>query len=102
LLRHPLSGVCVNKSLFLPKRHRAIGNAPIMKNNIFKISSNHKFQTVILFLKRELNLKSQDSIYLYINSAFSPSPDEILKNLYQCFHINQQLIINYCMTPAWG
>eukprot|EP01136_Pigoraptor_vietnamica_P017765 Opistho-1_new@63381 len=83
-------------------RFRAAGNAPVMKQNKFKITASEKFQTVIDFLKKQLKFKPADSLFLYINQAFSPAPDEIVRNLYQCFEVDGKLDINYCTTPAWG
>ncbi|RUS34050.1 ubiquitin-like autophagy protein Apg12-domain-containing protein [Jimgerdemannia flammicorona] len=64
-------------------RFRAIGNAPIMKQNFYKITASNKFQAVIQFLRKELNYKGSDPLFLYINSAFSPAPDEIVSNLHK-------------------
>eukprot|EP01137_Pigoraptor_chileana_P009811 Opistho-2@58621 len=83
-------------------RFRAAGNAPVMKQNKFKITASEKFQTVIDFLKKQLKFKPADSLFLYINQAFSPAPDEIVRNLYQCFEVDGKLDIHYCTTPAWG
>ncbi|CAG8738246.1 771_t:CDS:2 [Cetraspora pellucida] len=40
--------------------------------------------------------------FLYVNSAFSPAPDEIVSNLHKCFNTDGHLIINYCTSAAWG
>ncbi|RKP35463.1 ubiquitin-like protein Atg12, partial [Dimargaris cristalligena] len=83
-------------------RFRAIGNAPILKRSFFKISTTNKFQLVIQFLRKELNYKASDPLFVYISSAFSPSPDESVENLFRCFKTDGQLIVNYCTTAAWG
>ncbi|KAG0072154.1 hypothetical protein BGZ89_007892 [Linnemannia elongata] len=83
-------------------RFRAIGNAPIMKQNVFKITASNKFFAVIQFLRKELNYQHSDPLFLYVNSAFSPAPDEIVNNLYKCFNTDGKLIVNYCTSPAWG
>ncbi|KAG0277159.1 hypothetical protein BGZ95_006385 [Linnemannia exigua] len=64
-------------------RFRAIGNAPILKQNVYKITASNKFMAVIQFLRRELNYQQADPLFLYVNSAFSPAPDEIVNNLYK-------------------
>ncbi|KAF7722258.1 hypothetical protein EC973_003509 [Apophysomyces ossiformis] len=61
-----------------------------------------KFQTVIQFLRKELKGQASDPLFLYVNSAFSPSPDETVANLHKCFSTDGHLIINYCTTAAWG
>ncbi|CAO3633432.1 unnamed protein product [Mucor fragilis] len=81
---------------------RAIGNAPILKQKVFKLAASNKFQTVIQFLRKELRYQGPDPLFLYINSAFSPSPDETISNLHKCFNTDGHLIVNYCTTAAWG
>ncbi|WZZ62280.1 hypothetical protein YC2023_062387 [Brassica napus] len=72
---------------------RATGGAPILKQNKFKslhvwwwsalcwrqISGTDKFAKVIDFLGRQLH---SDSLFVYVNSAFSPNPDESVIDLY--------------------
>lgn len=41
---------------------KSIGSAPIMKTNIFKISASNKFQTVTVFLRKQLGLKAGDPL----------------------------------------
>ncbi|KAF9542328.1 hypothetical protein EC957_002134 [Mortierella hygrophila] len=43
-------------------RFRAIGNAPIMKQNVFKITASNKFMAVIQFLRKELNYQHSDPL----------------------------------------
>ncbi|KAG0295413.1 hypothetical protein BGZ96_011786 [Linnemannia gamsii] len=64
-------------------RFRAVGNAPIMKQNVFKITASNKFSAVIQFLRKELNYQHSDPLFLYVNSAFAPAPDEVVNNLYK-------------------
>ncbi|KAF9581230.1 hypothetical protein BGW38_001837 [Lunasporangiospora selenospora] len=64
-------------------RFRAIGNAPILKQNFYKITASNKFVAVIQFLRKELGYQHSDPLFLYVNSAFSPAPDEIVNNLYK-------------------
>ncbi|CAG8593680.1 6105_t:CDS:2 [Scutellospora calospora] len=78
------------------------GNAPILKQPFFKITASNKFQVVIQFLRTQLNYKASDPLFLYVNSAFSPAPDEIVSNLHKCFSTDGHLIINYCTSAAWG
>ncbi|KAF8650708.1 hypothetical protein AX16_005081 [Volvariella volvacea WC 439] len=83
-------------------RFKAVGNAPIMKSNFFKISSSSRFQVVIQFLRKELGWKSGDPLFTYINLAFSPAPDDSVGNLFKCFSTDGHLIVNYSTTAAWG
>ncbi|KAJ1035474.1 hypothetical protein NDA13_000887 [Ustilago tritici] len=81
---------------------KAIGNAPIMRNNYFRITAFNRFQAVIQFLRKELNFKPTDSLFLYINASFSPAPDDTVGNLFRCFGTENHLIVNYSTTAAWG
>ncbi|WVW85953.1 ubiquitin-like protein ATG12 [Kwoniella bestiolae CBS 10118] len=83
-------------------RFKAIGSAPIMKNNVFKATAGHKFQAVILFLRQQLGMKKDEPLFTYINAAFAPAPDDTVGNLYKCFGTEGHLIVNYSNTQAWG
>ncbi|KAJ3169557.1 hypothetical protein HDU88_000748 [Geranomyces variabilis] len=102
--RRPSSAVTSNAepNAKVVVRFRATGNAPILKQNFYKITASQKFQTVISFLKKELHYKQQQSLFLYVNAAFAPAPDEIVGNLHKCFATDGNLIINYSTTAAWG
>ncbi|KAL8290019.1 hypothetical protein RQP46_002958 [Phenoliferia psychrophenolica] len=64
-------------------RFKATGNAPIMKQNFYKITASNRFQTVIAFLRKELGWKQSDALFLYINASFSPAPDDSVANLFK-------------------
>lgn len=74
----------------------------LLKQNKFKIGEHQKFAAVAEFLKRQLKLKANDSLYLYINSSFAPAPDESISNLFKCFSSENMLVVNYCHSLAWG
>ncbi|KAI9495741.1 ubiquitin-like autophagy protein Apg12-domain-containing protein [Zychaea mexicana] len=80
----------------------AIGNAPILKQKLYKITASNKFQMVIQFLRKQLRYQGSDPLFLYINSAFAPAPDEIVGSLYKSFKTEEQLIVNYSTMAAWG
>eukprot|EP00123_Amoebidium_parasiticum_P013794 comp22154_c0_seq1/m.32462 comp22154_c0_seq1/g.32462 ORF comp22154_c0_seq1/g.32462 comp22154_c0_seq1/m.32462 type:complete len:131 (-) comp22154_c0_seq1:105-497(-) len=83
-------------------RFRAVGNAPIMKQNKFKITAAEQFQAIIDFLRKQLKFSQREQLFCYINQAFSPSPDEIVRNLFKLFATDNALDIYYCTTEAWG
>ncbi|ORY38649.1 autophagy protein 12 [Rhizoclosmatium globosum] len=83
-------------------RFKATGSAPILKQQVFKITASQRFQAVILFLRKELALTQSDSLFLYVNSAFAPSPDETVSTLFKNFGAEGSLIVNYSTTAAWG
>ncbi|KIL61622.1 hypothetical protein M378DRAFT_13424 [Amanita muscaria Koide BX008] len=76
-------------------RFKAVGNAPIMKQNFYKITASNRFQAVIQFLRKELGWASNEPLFTYINLAFSPAPDDTVANLYKSFATDGHLIVNY-------
>jgi ubiquitin-like protein ATG12 len=78
------------------------GNAPELRQKKFKLMATASFQSVIDFLRKQLKCKPTDPLFLFVNASFQPSPDEIVADLFKCFHINGKLIVNYATTPAWG
>lgn len=78
---------------------RPTGDVPILKQTKFKIDATEKFAKVIEFLRRQLH---RDTVLVYINSAFSPSPDETVSDLFANFGIDGKLVVNYASNMAWG
>ncbi|KXN89032.1 Ubiquitin-like protein ATG12 [Leucoagaricus sp. SymC.cos] len=76
-------------------RFKAVGNAPIMKQNFYKINSTNRFQAVIQFLRKELGWQAGEPLFTYINLAFSPAPDDTVSNLFKMFATDGHLIVNY-------
>jgi len=79
----------------------AVGSAPILKKSKFLMNRNDKFAVANTFLRKILKLQST-SVFLYINAAFVPAPDELLGNLYDCFNVRGELVIHYSLQEAWG
>jgi ubiquitin-like protein ATG12 len=50
------------------------------------------------------NTSSASSLFVYVNSAFVPSPTENIGDLYDCFGMknNGELILHYSLQEAWG
>ena len=93
-------------------RFKAVGNAPIMRQNFYKITASNRFQAVIQFLRKELGWKAGDPLvcskllwtrefltprfilqFTYINLAFSPAPDDTVSNLYKVW-----IAVLHCLT----
>ncbi|OAQ74036.1 ubiquitin-like autophagy protein Apg12 [Pochonia chlamydosporia 170] len=84
-------------------KFKPVGAAPSLAQELCKISATRKFEEVVRYLRRKLKCKDTDSVFLYVNSAFAPSLDEVVGNLHQCFkNAQDQLIVAYSMTPAFG
>ncbi|KAL5336675.1 ubiquitin-like autophagy protein Apg12-domain-containing protein [Aspergillus crustosus] len=83
-------------------RFQPLASAPILKVKVFKISASQKFETVVNFLRKKLNCKDTDSVFCYVNSVFAPGLDEGVGGLWRLFKTDDQLIVAYSMTPAFG
>ncbi|KAH9566005.1 hypothetical protein CY35_04G109000 [Sphagnum magellanicum] len=59
---------------------KAIGDAPILKQSKFKIGGVEKFAKVIEFLRKQVH---RETLFVYINSGFSPNPDENIWDLFE-------------------
>ena len=79
-----------------------VGSAPIMKKTKFQMRANQRFASVHAFLRKVLKLNSGESLFLYINSAFCPGPEEVVGDLNDCFAKRGEIIINYSLQEAWG
>ncbi|ERF76529.1 Ubiquitin-like protein ATG12 [Endocarpon pusillum Z07020] len=85
-------------------RFKPVGSAPILRTLVFKISASMKFETVVNFLRKKLDCKPTDSVFLYVNSVFAPGLDEGLGNL---FRVSSVLLLgtsgNFVgvMTDTW-
>ncbi|KAK3030929.1 hypothetical protein RJ639_036667 [Escallonia herrerae] len=65
----------------------------------FQIAGTDKFAKVIDFLRRQLH---RETLFVYVNSAFSPNPDELVVDLYNNFGFDGKLVVNYACSMAWG
>lgn len=86
----------------------AVGSAPILKKAKFLMNADDRFAVAISFLRRVLKLSSRagagaaSSLFLYVNAAFVPSPDERLGDLFDCFGTRGELVVHYSLQEAWG
>lgn len=64
-------------------RFKAVGSAPVLAQDVCKISGARRFEEVVRYLRRKLRCRETDSVFLYVNSAFAPSLDEVVGNLHQ-------------------
>jgi ubiquitin-like protein ATG12 len=93
----------------------AVGMAPILKQSKFLMNADDRFAVAIAFLRKVLKLSSSSttsnittsgikasSLFLYVNAAFVPSPDERIGDLFDCFGSRGELVIHYSLQEAWG
>lgn len=78
-----LAGAGLFKQDKVVVRFKAVGSAPGLAQDVCKISSARKFEEVVRYLRRKLRCKDTDGVFLYVNSAFAPSLDEVVGNLHQ-------------------
>ncbi|KAI0477302.1 ubiquitin-like autophagy protein Apg12 [Xylariaceae sp. FL0804] len=88
-------------------RFKAVGGAPPVTgrgaSGLSRVGAAQRFEAVVAYLRRQLRLGPADGLFLYVNSAFAPALDEVVGNLHRCFKdSNNQLIVAYSITPAFG
>jgi ubiquitin-like protein ATG12 len=82
-------------------RLQSIGSTPAVRPKVFKVTSTQTVSVIVKFILKQLKL-NHESIHLYIHNSFQINPDEILADLYAMYKVNQELIISYCNTVAFG
>ncbi|POM58100.1 APG12 domain containing hypothetical protein [Phytophthora palmivora] len=80
----------------------AVGSAPLMKRTKFTVNGHDQLSVVYKFLRKQLRLKDSESLFVYCNSSFAPSPDQRLSSLFESFQVGDVLVLNYSLTQAWG
>ncbi|GJQ81491.1 hypothetical protein Trydic_g14646 [Trypoxylus dichotomus] len=81
---------------------RPTGNAPIMKHKKWSVEADKPIGRIMDFMRKYLKLDAEERLFLYINQTFAPSPDQTVRNLYDCYNTEGKLILHYCKTQAWG
>ncbi|VDN94166.1 unnamed protein product [Brugia pahangi] len=85
---------------------KAVGDAPILKQNKWTVDEKKTVAELCIFLRsymKRFQLNDSDSLLLFINQCFAPSPDQTVRNLKDCFAPgDSKLVINYSKTQAWG
>ncbi|CAD5206813.1 unnamed protein product [Bursaphelenchus okinawaensis] len=82
---------------------KAVGNTPILKNKNWTLEGTNTVAWLICFIRRYLKLPASQSLFIFVNQAFSPSPDQTIANLQHCYAPSgQKLVLHYSTTNAWG
>ncbi|KAK7070912.1 Ubiquitin-like protein [Halocaridina rubra] len=81
---------------------KATGDAPIMKKKRWAVEGDKPVGWVTEFIRRYLKLEPSETLFVYVNQCFAPAPDQIIRNLYECFGSDGKLVLQYCKTQAWG
>ena len=66
------------------------------------ISGDEPFGSLTAYLTKQLGLRSDERLFLYVDSAFSPVPTEPLDHLFKCFGQGSELVVNYSTIGAYG
>ncbi|KAI5849698.1 ubiquitin-like autophagy protein Apg12-domain-containing protein [Tricharina praecox] len=83
-------------------KFKAMGNAPVLNKDTYKIKTTQRFENVVVFLRQQLELGAEQSLLLYVNWSFMPALDENVGNLWSSFKTADELIINYSLQSAFG
>ncbi|VDL91216.1 unnamed protein product [Schistocephalus solidus] len=81
---------------------KPVGDAPGMRKSKWKVPRTDTILSLVNFIRRYVNLDSHDNLLLYVSQSFAPSLDTEIGTLYDCFHADGKLILNYCKSQAWG
>ena len=81
---------------------KATGDAPIITKRKWAVDPEKNIDYVIRFIRSILKLKDSDSLFVYVNQTFAPSPDQSIRNLYDCFGSDGKLVLHYARSQAWG
>jgi len=81
---------------------KPVGDAPIMKQKKWSVEANKSVAWIIAFVRKYLKMNVGDSLFIFVNQCFAPSPDQTLGNLFECFASDGKLVLQYSTTQAWG
>uniref|UniRef100_A0A2P2K4V4 Ubiquitin-like protein ATG12 n=1 Tax=Rhizophora mucronata TaxID=61149 RepID=A0A2P2K4V4_RHIMU len=70
-----------------------------LKFMTWQLAGSDKFVKVIDFLRQRLHW---ETVFVYINSAFSPNPETLMIDLSNNFGVDRKLLVNYACSVAWG
>ncbi len=74
-----------------------------MKQKNYKVDGEKKIEWILAFIRKYLKLSEAEQIFVYVNQAFSPSPDQTVRNIYECFGGGDgKLVLYYSKTQMWG
>jgi len=83
-------------------RLQPTGDAPIMKKRKWAVKPQQTVGQINKFVRGYLKLDEKENLFMYVNQAFAPSPDQTVQNLYDCFGSDGNLVLHYSKNQAWG
>ncbi|CAL8290286.1 unnamed protein product [Merluccius merluccius] len=81
---------------------KAVGDTPIMKTKKWAMEKGRTIQSLSQFIAKFLKLDPSEQLFIYVNQSFSPSPDQEVGVLFECFGSDGKLVLHYCKSQAWG
>ncbi|KAM8846095.1 ubiquitin-like protein ATG12 [Synchiropus splendidus] len=81
---------------------KAVGDTPIMKTKKWAVDRGRTVISLSQFIARFLKMDANEQLFIYVNQSFSPSPDQEVGTLFDCFGSDGKLVLHYCKSQAWG
>jgi hypothetical protein len=82
---------------------RPIGSAPLLTKNKFHLSGTRQIIEVERYLRKTLEKDIVNKgLFLYCGGGFSPTPDQYVQDLYECFNIGGDLVVMYGIQEQYG
>merc|ERR1711935_445425 len=81
----------------------AVGDAPILKQTVFKTNASKSFSSILSHLCAQLKYDpAKDPLYVFCNKSFIPCPDHLIGDLAENYHSDGRLQLYYATNAAWG
>jgi hypothetical protein len=77
-------------------KFKAMGSAPMLNKDSYKIKTSQRFENVVVFLRNQLGLGPEIGLYLYVNFAFMPALDENVGNLWA---VSKKSVVGSSLDP---
>ena len=81
---------------------KSVGEAPSLTRQKFKLDGTKTCLEIDKFLRKNIGVSSDKSIYLFIGSGFTPGFDQSLQSLFDLFEVGGELVIQYGLKEMWG
>ncbi|KAG7269352.1 hypothetical protein CRUP_006710 [Coryphaenoides rupestris] len=81
---------------------KSVGDTPIMRTKKWAVEKGRTIQSLSQFIAKFLKLDPSEQLFIYVNQSFSPSPDQEVGVLFECFGSDGKLVLHYCKSQAWG
>ena len=91
--------LAVNKVLL---HLRPVGDALALRKTKYKLDGSKSMIEVDKFLRKTLLMNVDQGLFLFCGSGFSPTLDQNLQDLFDCFQVGGELVIHYGIQEAWG